>query len=86
MSTRDVPAAMRSDDEFCDSNFGTAPERAAAAAELGTLVAQRGMTLAYGLAQQGSMAAPADAFIALPGGSDATLGHQVQVSPVPALA
>ena len=44
------------------------------------------MTLAYGLAQQGSMAAPADAFIALPGGSDATLGHQVQVSPVPALA
>ena len=40
---------------FCGSNFGTAPEYAAAAAQLGTLIAQRGLTLVYGGTHKGLM-------------------------------
>jgi uncharacterized protein (TIGR00730 family) len=52
---------------FCGSNFGTAPEHAAAAAQLGTLLAQRGLTLIYGGTHKGLMGVVADAALAAGG-------------------
>jgi uncharacterized protein (TIGR00730 family) len=48
---------------FCGSNFGNAPDYAAAA-ELGTLIAQRGLTLVYGGTNKGLMGVVADAALA----------------------
>ena len=52
---------------FCGSNFGTSPEHAAAAAELGMLIAQRGLTLVYGGTHKGLMGVVADASLAAGG-------------------
>ena len=52
---------------FCGSNFGSSPEYSAAAAELGTMIAQRGMTLIYGGTQKGLMGVVADAALAAGG-------------------
>ena len=52
---------------FCGSNFGTAPAHAAAAAQLGTLIAERGMTLVYGGTHKGLMGVVADAALAAGG-------------------
>ena len=52
---------------FCGSNFGTAPEHAAAAAQLGALIAQRGLTLVYGGTHKGLMGVLADAALAAGG-------------------
>jgi uncharacterized protein (TIGR00730 family) len=52
---------------FCGSNFGHAPEHAAAAAALGTLLAQRGLTLVYGGTHKGLMGVVADAALAAGG-------------------
>lgn len=46
---------------FCGSNFGTSPEYAAVAAQLGRLIAQRGLTLVYGGTQKGLMGVVANA-------------------------
>lgn len=52
---------------FCGSNFGTSPEHAAAAQRLGTLIAERGMTLVYGGTHKGLMGVVADAALAAGG-------------------
>jgi uncharacterized protein (TIGR00730 family) len=52
---------------FCGSNFGSASEYAAAAAQLGTLIAQRGLTLVYGGTHKGLMGVVADAALAAGG-------------------
>jgi uncharacterized protein (TIGR00730 family) len=52
---------------FCGSNFGHAPEYAAAAQQLGTLLAQRGITLVYGGTHKGLMGVVADAALATGG-------------------
>lgn len=52
---------------FCGSNFGTAPEHAAAAADLGRLIAQRGWTLVYGGTHKGLMGVVADAALSAGG-------------------
>ena len=52
---------------FCGSNFGSSPEHAAAAAQLGALIAQRGMTLVYGGTHKGLMGVVADAALAAGG-------------------
>lgn len=49
---------------FCGSNFGRAPAYATAAAKLGTLIAQRGLTLVYGGTNKGLMGVVADAALA----------------------
>ncbi len=58
---------MRSVAVFCGSNFGSAPEYAAAAQALGTLVAQRGLTLVYGGTHKGLMGVVANAALAAGG-------------------
>ena len=60
---------------FCGSNFGTSPEHAAAAQRLGTLVAERGITLVYGGTHKGLMGVVADAALAA-GGSVVGVIHQ----------
>jgi uncharacterized protein (TIGR00730 family) len=55
---------------FCGSNSGAAPEYAAAAAELGRLLAERGLGLVYGGSNVGLMGTLADA--ALEGGGEVT--------------
>lgn len=62
-----APAPLRSVAVFCGSNFGTAPEYRAAAAQLGTLLAQRGITLVYGGTNKGLMGVVADAALAAGG-------------------
>lgn len=52
---------------FCGSNFGAAPEYAVAAAQLGTLLAQRSLTLVYGGTHKGLMGVVADAALAAGG-------------------
>lgn len=52
---------------FCGSNFGATPEYASAAAKLGTLIAQRGITLVYGGTNKGLMGVVADAALAAGG-------------------
>lgn len=52
---------------FCGSNFGVAPEHAVAATQLGTLIAQRGLTLVYGGTHKGLMGVVADAALAAGG-------------------
>ncbi|HEX4932615.1 MAG TPA: TIGR00730 family Rossman fold protein [Gemmatimonadaceae bacterium] len=52
---------------FCGSSPGARPEYAAAAAALGTRLAQRGMGLVYGGARVGLMGAVADAALAAGG-------------------
>ena len=52
---------------FCGSNFGTSPMHAAAAAELGTLLARRNITLVYGGTSKGLMGVLADAALAAGG-------------------
>lgn len=52
---------------FCGSNFGASPDYAAAAAQLGTLIAQRGLTLVYGGTHKGLMGVVADAMLAAGG-------------------
>lgn len=52
---------------FCGSNFGAAPEYATAASDLGTLIAQRGLTLVYGGTDKGLMGVVADAALAAGG-------------------
>jgi uncharacterized protein (TIGR00730 family) len=52
---------------FCGSNFGSASEHAAVAAQLGTLIAQRGLTLVYGGTHKGLMGVVADAALAAGG-------------------
>ena len=48
MKSDGMRPALTSVAVFCGSNFGTAPEHAAAAAQLGRLIAQRGLALVYG--------------------------------------
>ena len=52
---------------FCGSNFGTVAEHATAAAQLGTLLAQRGITVVYGGTHKGLMGVVADAALAAGG-------------------
>jgi uncharacterized protein (TIGR00730 family) len=52
---------------FCGSNFGSAPEHAAAAADLGAQIARRGLTLVYGGTHKGLMGVLADAALAAGG-------------------
>jgi uncharacterized protein (TIGR00730 family) len=59
--------ALRSVAVFCGSNFGASPEYAAAAARLGTLIAERGLTLVYGGTHKGLMGVLADAALAAGG-------------------
>lgn len=63
----DARPPLRSVAVFCGSNFGSAPEHAAAAAALGTLVARRGLTLVYGGTHKGLMGVVADAALAAGG-------------------
>jgi uncharacterized protein (TIGR00730 family) len=67
MNPQGKTAAIRSVAVFCGSNFGTAPEHAAAAAALGRLIAQRGLTLVYGGTHKGLMGVVADAALAAGG-------------------
>lgn len=62
-----APAPLRSVAVFCGSNFGHAPEHAAAAAALGALIAQRGLMLVYGGTHKGLMGVLADAALAAGG-------------------
>lgn len=59
--------ALHSVAVFCGSNFGASPEYAAAAARLGTLIAERGLTLVYGGTHKGLMGVLADAALAAGG-------------------
>lgn len=59
-----APAPLRSVAVFCGSNFGSAPEYRAAAAQLGTLLARRSITLVYGGTNKGLMGVLADAALA----------------------
>jgi uncharacterized protein (TIGR00730 family) len=52
---------IRSIAVFCGSNFGASPDYAAAATELGTLIAKRGLTLVYGGTHKGLMGLVANA-------------------------
>ncbi len=52
---------------FCGSSPGARPEYAAAAAQLGRLLAERGLELVYGAASVGVMGAIADATLAAGG-------------------
>ena len=58
---------LRSVAVFCGSNFGASPAYAAAAAQLGTLIAERGLTLVYGGTHKGLMGVVADAALAAGG-------------------
>jgi len=58
---------MRTITVFCGSNAGSRPDYLAAAAELGRVLAQRGLTLVYGGASVGLMGQLADAALAAGG-------------------
>lgn len=58
---------IRSIAVFCGSNFGVSPDYAAAAAALGTALAQRGIALVYGGTDKGLMGVVADAALAAGG-------------------
>jgi uncharacterized protein (TIGR00730 family) len=60
-------AALTSVAVFCGSNFGGTPEYAATAAQLGTLIAQRGLKLVYGGTDKGLMGVVANAALAAGG-------------------
>ena len=62
-----MSAALRSVAVFCGSNFGASPAYAAAATQLGTLIARRGLTLVYGGTHKGLMGVVADAALAAGG-------------------
>lgn len=62
-----MSSPIRSVAVFCGSNFGTSPEHADAAARLGTLIAQRDLTLVYGGTHKGLMGVVADAALAAGG-------------------
>jgi uncharacterized protein (TIGR00730 family) len=73
-----MTAVIRSVAVFCGSNFGTAPEHAAAAAQLGTLIAQRGLTLVYGGTHKGLMGVLADAALAAGGAVVGIINQRLQ--------
>jgi uncharacterized protein (TIGR00730 family) len=58
---------MRTITVFCGSNAGSRPDYLAAAAELGRVLARRGLTLVYGGASVGLMGQVADAALAAGG-------------------
>ena len=62
-----TPSPIRSVAVFCGSNLGVEPIYAQAAAQLGTLLAQRGLTLVYGGTNKGLMGVLADAVLAAGG-------------------
>ncbi len=60
-------STIRSIAVFCGSNFGSSDEFSAAAQQLGTLLAQREITLVYGGTHKGLMGVIADAALAAGG-------------------
>src|SRR5262245_4943907 len=62
-----MPAALTSICVFCGSSRGSRPDYAAAAAQLGELLARRGIRLVYGAGNIGLMGVVADAALAAGG-------------------
>lgn len=63
---------------FCGSNFGVSPQYAAAAADLGRQIAQRGLTLVYGGTNKGLMGVLADAALGAGGDVVGVINQRLQ--------